>query len=376
MAVQGYCDEKFTEVAAEFEKNFSQRGDVGASFSLTVEGESVIDIWGGFADRDCVRPWEENTLVNVYSTTKTMTFLVCLMLADQGKLDLNAPVSRYWPEFGQNGKQQVRVKHLLSHSAGLPGFSRVFQPQDLFNWQLTVEDLAAQAPWWEPGTASGYHAVTQGQLLGEVVRRITGKSFGSYFKETVADVLDIDFHVGIDRENFERIASLIPATDAPNFTDFDPASIAIRALSSVALPKGITDTVEWRCAEIPAANGHGNARSIVKAQSAMANNGIAFGKQLLSQESVAAALEEQTSGIDKVLSMPLRFGMGYALPSDVMPKGPGAKTLWWAGLGGSIVIVDTDSRLCMSYVMNQMKNAIVGDERSGSLISAVYGSLR
>ncbi|MFT6754040.1 MAG: CubicO group peptidase (beta-lactamase class C family) [Candidatus Azotimanducaceae bacterium] len=375
MVVQGYCDEKFAEVAQEFERNFSHRGDVGASFALTVEGQTMIDIWGGFSDRDRTIAWQEDTLVNVYSTGKTMTFLVCLMLADQGRLDLDAPVCTYWPEFGQNGKQQVLVKHLLSHSAGLPGFSRVLQPHELFNWQLTVDDLQAQAPWWEPGTGFGYHALTQGQLLGELVRRITGQSFGEYFKQTVANVLDVDFHIGVSPDNFRRIASLIPATDAPSTDTPQPTPLAMKVLTNVYLPEGITDTEDWRTAEIPAANGHGNAMSVVKAQTALANAGNAFGKTLLSPQAVARAFQEQASGIDKVLLMPLRFGMGYALSNEVMIKGPGSNALWWGGLGGSMVIIDADTHLCMSYTMNQMKNTIVGDERSSSLVSAVYRSL-
>jgi CubicO group peptidase (beta-lactamase class C family) len=374
MEVQGVCDEKFAEVAREFEKNFDQRGDVGACFALTVEGETVVDIWGGHADSNRSQPWQEGTLVNLYSTTKTMTFLVCLMLADQGRLDFEAPVAKYWPEFGQNGKQNVLVKHVLSHTAGLPGFSRALQPQELYDWQFTVDDLAAQQPWWEPGDGSGYHALTQGQLLGEIVHRITGKSFGEYFKETVADVIDADFHIGIGSQHFDRVASLIPATDAPS-VDVPPTPLAMKVLANVILPNGTTDTDAWRAAEIPAANGHGNARSVVKAQTAMANAGSAFGKRLLSAEGAAVALQEQVQGIDKVLQMPMRFGMGYGLASEMMPKGPGDNALWWGGLGGSMVVVDTDKRLCMSYAMNQMKNAIVGDERSGSLISAVYSSL-
>ena len=166
MEVSGYCDEKFAQVREEFEKNFTERGDVGGSFAATIEGEYVVDLWGGHRNAEKSLPWESDTLVNVYSTTKTMTFLASLILADRGELDLYARVADYWPEFAQNGKQDIRFTHLLSHSAGLAGFSDDFAPEDLFNWDAAVDDLARQAPWWEPGTQSGYHAATQGFLIG------------------------------------------------------------------------------------------------------------------------------------------------------------------------------------------------------------------
>ncbi len=375
MEIHGTYDEKFAEVVEQFEKNFTERGDVGASFAATVEGEYVIDIWGGHADGERSRAWEEDTIVNVYSTTKTMTFLVSLMLADEGKLDLDAPVAKYWPEFAQNGKENIPVKNLLSHSAGLPGFSRPFSPEEVFDWDLTVADLAAQAPWWEPGTASGYHALTQGQLIGEVVRRITGKSFGEYFKETVADVVGADFHIGVDPKDFARIASPVPAEDNGMFGEMDPESMMGKVFGSVELPEGITDTEGWRRAEIPAGNGHGNARSVVQAQTAMANAGTAFGHELLSPEGAARALEEQISGPDKVLMLPMRFGMGYGFSTDMIKMGPNPNTIWWGGAGGSTIIIDTDAHICMSYVMNQMMAAIVGDERGASLMWGVYNGL-
>jgi len=375
LEIHGYCDEKFSSVRDEFEKNFTERGDVGASFALTVEGEYVIDIWGGHAEGTRTRPWQEDTIVNVYSTTKTMTFLVSLMLADRGQLDFDAPVASYWPEFAQNGKGNIPVKQLLSHTAGLPGFSRPLTPAELFDWDTTTADLAAQAPWWEPGTASGYHAITQGQLIGEVVRRITGKTFGQYFKENVADVVGADFHIGVDPKDFDRIASLVPAAESSPMMEMDPESITARVFGSMALPEGITDTPEWRQAELPAANGHGNARSVVRAQTAMANGGKAFGAELLSAASAKRALEEQINGPDKVLMLPMRFGLGYGLQGDMVQMGPNPNTLWWGGAGGSTIVIDTDAHLCFSYVMNQMKNAIVGDERGGSPMAAIYASL-
>ncbi|MGD8416754.1 MAG: serine hydrolase domain-containing protein, partial [Pseudomonadales bacterium] len=211
MEIHGFCDERFAGVREVFEANFTERGDVGASFAATVDGEYVIDLWAGHADAARTRPWTEDTIVNVYSTTKTMTFLCALMLADRGELDLDAPVVEYWPEYGQNGKEKTLVRHFLSHSAGVPGFDPAVDSATLYDWDACTANLAAQAPWWEPGSKSGYHAITQGYLIGELVRRITGRSFGTFFREAVAEPVGADFHVGLPPAEFDRVAEMIPA---------------------------------------------------------------------------------------------------------------------------------------------------------------------
>ena len=375
MQVEGFCDERFAPVRDAFAANFTERGDVGASFAVTLEGEYVVDIWGGHRNAERTEPWVEDTIINVYSTTKTMTFLSALILADRGELDLDAPVAKYWPEFSVNGKDGVQVKHLLSHSAGLPGFSRPFDTQELYDWDFACADLAGQAPWWEPGSQSGYHAITQGYLIGEVIRRITGKSFGEFFRDTVAEPVGADFHVGVDPAHFDRIAHLVPAAETAPLLEMDPESIPGRVFANLEITDEVTRTAGWRQAEIPAANGHGNARSVVRAQTAMANDGRAFGVELLSAEGCRRALEQQVEGTDAVLGIPLAFAMGYGLPSEVIPVSPNANTLWWGGAGGSTIVVDTDARLCFSYVMNQMDNNIVGDPRGASLGHALYSCL-
>ena len=375
MNIEGRCDGRFERVRAAFEANFTDRGDVGASFALTLEGELVVDLWGGHQDAARSRPWQEDTIINVYSTTKTMTFLCALMLADRGALDLSAPVASYWPEFAAQGKEGVLVKQLLSHSAGLPGFSRPFGAEDLYDWDLCCADLAGQSPWWEPGTQSGYHAITQGYLIGEVIRRITGKTIGAFFTEEIATPLGADFHIGVDPADFPRIADLVPALETAPILEMDPESITGRVFAGVDITPETTGSAGWRQAEIPAANGHGNARSVVRAQTALANGGKAFGVELLSSGGAARALEPQTDGLDAVLGLPIRFAMGYALPTDAVPVSPNANTLWWGGAGGSTIAVDTDAHLCFSYVMNQMDNYIVGDPRGASLAAAVYDSL-
>jgi CubicO group peptidase (beta-lactamase class C family) len=363
-------------VLKTFENNFENNGDIGACFAATLEGEYVVDIWAGHQDKAKTRPWEENTIINVYSTTKTMTFIVALMLADRGELDLDAPVTKYWPEFGVAGKEAVLVKHFLSHSAGLPGFSRPFSNEELYDWDFACADLAAQESWWETGTQSGYHAITQGYLIGEVVRRITGKSFGTFFREEVAEKIGADFHIGVDPKHFDRIADLVAAVETAPILEMDPESIPGRVFSGLDItPENSTSTEGWRRAEIPAANGHGNARSVVRSQTALANDGKAFGVQLLSPEGCQRALEPQTDGVDTVLGLPVSFGMGYALRNEAVPMGPNENTLWWGGAGGSTIVVDTDAHLCFSYVMNQMDNHIVGDPRGTSLGFTLYDAL-
>ncbi|MEM7016239.1 MAG: serine hydrolase domain-containing protein [Pseudomonadota bacterium] len=375
MNIEGQCDEKFAKIREVFEKNFTDHGDIGACFAATLEGEYVIDLWGGHQDAAKTRLWEENTIINVYSTTKTMTFISALMLADQGQLDLEAPVSTYWPEFAANGKENVKVKHFLSHSAGLPGFSRPLENRELYDWDFACADLAAQASWWEPGTQSGYHAITQGYLIGEVIRRITGQSFGTFFKENVADKVGADFHVGVDPSHFGRIADLIAAKETAPILEMDPNSIPGRVFAGLSISPEETGSAGWRSAEIPAANGHGNARSVVRAQTAMANGGRAFGQELLSEAGCRRALEPQIEGADAVLGLPFKFGMGYAISSEMINVSPNANTVWWGGAGGSLIVVDMDTHLCFSYVMNQMDNHIIGDPRGTGLAQALYECL-
>jgi CubicO group peptidase (beta-lactamase class C family) len=373
MEIQGLCDDRFEPVREAFLANFAEAGDVGASFAVTVEGEFVVDIWAGYRDAARTLPWERDTLVNVYSTTKTMTALCALLLADRGELDFNAPVARYWPEFAQNGKEAIEVRHLMSHSAGLSGVEGGATPELYCDWDAMCERLEKQAPWWEPGSQSGYHAITQGYLVGEVVRRITGRSLGTFFREELAEPLGADFHIGVSPSDFDRIAELVPPSVNPSDARLPPGSVAARTL--VGLDASFSSTEAWRRAEIPAANGHGNARSVVRVQTLLANGGSAFGRTLMSPAGCARVMEEQTSGKDLVLGAPLRFGLGYGLNGDVIPLGPNANTCYWGGWGGSTIVVDQDAHVCFSYVMNRMGEGALGDRRGFSLATAVFESL-
>jgi CubicO group peptidase (beta-lactamase class C family) len=372
--IHGTCHSDFAGVRAAFEENFRERGDVGASVAVSYQGEYVVDLWGGHRDRAGTQAWQEDTIVNVYSTTKTMAALCLLVLADRGEVDLYGRVSRYWPEFAQNGKEATEVRHFLSHSAGLSGMDEPMTTEDLYDWDKVIAALERQAPWWEPGTASGYHALTQGYLIGEVVRRVTGQSIGTFFRTEIAEPLGADFHIGTAPGHFQRIAELVPPETAA-LSASDPDSIGARTFRNPSISAHAARTEAWRRAEIPAANGHGNARSVVRVQTVVANRGAAFGTRLLSEAGAARVFDEQIHGTDLVLGVPIRFGMGYGLTSEVMPMGPNEHIAYWGGWGGSSIVIDQDARLCVSYVMNRMEADLLGDMRGFSLLQAAYAAI-
>ena len=373
-SIHGVCDDRFAAVRAAFQANFDAGRDVGASFAVTLDGETVVDLWGGHADEARTRPWERDTIVNVYSTTKTMTALCALILADRGDLDFYAPVAKYWPEFAQNGKGAIEVRHLMSHSSGLSGWDEPLTVEDLYDWEKVTSLLAAQAPWWEPGTASGYHSLTQGYLVGEVVRRITGRSLGTFFREEIAVPLGADFHIGLDDRHFSRVADLIPPQSGGALT-VQGDSVAARTFRNPPMNALDSRTAGWRHAEIPAAGGHGNARSVAQIHAVLANGGTVGGTRLLSPAGCETVFDEQIRGTDLVLGAPARFGMGFGLNSPEAPLGPNPRTCYWGGWGSSVIIIDLDARLTLSYVMNSMNSTTTGDVRSTSLGAAVYASL-
>jgi CubicO group peptidase (beta-lactamase class C family) len=370
--ILGEFDQRFRGVADAFARNLDQGVDVGASVAVVLDGEVVVDIWGGKKDLGGREAWDRDTIVNVFSTTKTMTALCALILADRRELDLHAPVARYWPEFAQAGKDGIEVRELLGHTSGLSGWEEPLALEELADWDRCTSLLAAQEPWWEPGTASGYHAVTQGYLVGEVIRRITGLSLGEFFKVTVADPLGADFHIGLPPEADARVAPLIPPPPA-DLSELGLPELAVRTLTNPPITGEVTAEEWWRRAEIPAANGHGNARSVAAIQSIVACGGEARGTRLLSDAGLAAIFQEQSNGRDLVLNVPLRFGMGFGLASETMPMGP--RSCAWGGYGGSLVFNDLDARVTVAYVMNRMEAGFIGDPRGASVVMATAGAL-
>ena len=371
--ISGHCDERFVGVKAAFENNFNQFDEIGASVAITHEGKFVVDLWGGHLSRDKTEAWAENTVTNVWSSTKTMAAMSLLLLADRGDVDLHAPVRKYWPEFAAAGKDKVEVRHFLSHMAGLSGMDTKVEGDALYDWDWMVRELAAQEPWWEPGTASGYHALTQGHLIGEVVRRVTGQSIGAFFAQEIAEPLEADFHIGTPDSVMPRISPLEPPPET--IAPANDGSVASRTFANPPVDAKQAMQTSWRKAEIPAANGHGNARSIVRAQTPMANGGEAFGKRILSEAGTRTVFEQQSSGVDLVLGIPVNFGMGYGINNPAMPLGPNKHIAYWGGYGGSIVLIDQDARLCISYVMNRMEPGTTGDVRGLSLVMAAYQAL-
>ena len=369
--ISGSCDERFAAVRQVLSDNLASGADLGASVAVFVDGEPVVDIWGGWTDETRTTAWQRDTIVNVWSTTKTMTALCALILADAGEIDFDASVATYWPEFAAAGKDAVQVRHLMSHSAGLSGWAAPVEPADLYDWEKVTALLAAQEPWWQPGTASGYHAVTQGYLVGEVVRRVTGQSLGQFFAKEVAGPLGADFHIGLDADEDDRVATLVPPPSiADQMGALDADSVARRTFGNPTVDARVTAERAWRAAEIPAANGQGNARSVAAVQSVLAGGGQARGVRLLSEAGCNRVFEEQTNGDDLVLGVPIRFGMGYGLGSDLMPLGP--RTCFWGGWGGSIIMVDLDLRVAVSYVMNRMESGLVGDTRGLGVVQAAF----
>ena len=356
---EGTCDTRFEGVRDTLATSLDQ-DDVGGSVAVYLDGEPVVDLWGGYADAERTHPWQRDTITNVWSTTKTMTALCALILADRGVIDLDAPVATYWPEFAAAGKENVLVRHVLGHTAGLPSWDTPVTLEQLYDWPTVTALLADQAPTSEPGVVGAYHAVTQGFLIGEVVRRVTGRGLGRFFAEEVAGPLGADFHIGLAPEHDHRVAPVIPArTRAPE--------VEARGPGNPPIPAETANTEAWRRADVPSANGFGNARSVAAVQSILASGGQVRDVRLLSTAGCERALEEQFFGEDQILGARIRYGMGYGLQG---------RTCSWGGWGGSIVLVDIDRHLTVSYVMNQMlEQGPLGDDRGLSVVMAAYGGL-
>lgn len=357
--------------------NLASGADCGASVAVMLEGEMVVDMWGGFADEARTTPWGSDTITNVWSSTKTVMALCALVLVERGQLDLDAAVATYWPEFAANGKEGVLVRHLLSHTSGVSAWAQPVEVADIYDWEKSTSMLAAQAPWWEPGTFSGYHALNQGHLVGEVLRRITGKKLGEFLASEIAGPLGADFHIGLAPSEFGRIANVIPPPPLPiDLATLDPEMIIVKTFTGPAPDVSAVYTPEWRQADIGAANGHGNARSIAMLQSIVSNGGVApNGQRFLSPETIEQIFRVQSDGPDAVLMVPVKFGIGYAMPNDSVPHLPAdRKICFWGGYGGSAIVNVLDRRMTVAYMMNRMEEGLLGDARGTDLVSAAIAA--
>lgn len=369
--VRGFCDERFAAVREVFEKHLDEGADLGASCAVYADGEPAVDLWGGYVDEDRTTPWAEDTIVNVWSTTKTMTALCALVLADAGELDFSARVARYWPEFANANKRDVEVRQVMGHTSGLAGWTSPMTSEDLYDWEKATGLLAAQEPWWSPGSASGYHALTQGYLVGELVRRLTGHSVGRFFAEQVAGPLGADFFIGTPESADSRVAPVVPPESAARWSS-DDAPLASRTFLNPPLPAQTSRSLPWRRAEIPAANGHGNARAVAGVLSVLACGGEARGVRLLTAKGCERVFDEQSDGKDLVLGVPLRFGMGFGLTGELFPGAP--RTCFWGGWGGSVAVADLDARVSVAYAMNKMGSGVLSDARGAALVRAVLSA--
>ena len=375
--IRGVCEGRFEAVRGALARNLDSGEELGASLVVDIDGEIVIDMWGGFCDQAQLIPWSEHTITNVWSSTKTVTSLAALMLADRGELDVDAPVAAYWPEFAANGKQGILVRHLMSHSSGVSGLDQPAVVEDLYDWQKATSRMAGQAPWWEPGTASGYHALNYGHLVGELVRRISGKPLRQFVAEEIAGPLGADFQIGAAEGDWARIADVVPPPPLPfDLEALGPDSPAVKTLTGPAIDAAVANTPGWRLADIGAANGHGNARSVARIMSVVSRGGQIDGVRLLGPDTIDLIFREQLNGIDLVLGVPLRLGIGYGLPRpDLLPWLPDERICFWGGWGGSMIIMDTGRRMTISYMMNKMAPGIIGSDRSATYGQAIYDAV-
>ncbi|MFA3834782.1 MULTISPECIES: serine hydrolase domain-containing protein [Streptomyces] len=381
--IQGHCDARFDAVRAAFEENFDEREELGAAVTVLIDGAPVVDLWGGWADAARTRAWERDTVVNVWSTTKGPTALCAHILIDRGLLDPDAPVATYWPEFAAAGKEGVLVRHLLSHRAGLAGLREPHSLEQLFDWELTTSRLAAQEPWWEPGSVSGYHALTYGFLVGEVVRRVSGLLPGAFLEREVTGPLGIDFTIGLPDKEAGRAAELVhPRAQATSeqaaiFAQLAPAALA--ALTNPIAGASEANTAAWRAAEIPAANGHGTARAVAALYAIVAGKGRSGDRQILSPQGAERIREGQGSCRDLVLGAGFthetELGLGLWLSGPNGSYGPNPRAVGHDGFGGSFGSADPESGVAVGYVMNRMGPHIADDPRKMALISAVYDAL-
>jgi CubicO group peptidase (beta-lactamase class C family) len=380
MAIQtgtsGHCPPRFAALKAAFERNFSDHGEVGAACSVYLHGEPVVDLWGGLADPVSGRPWQADTLQLVFSAAKGVTATCVLQLAEQGLLDVDAPVARYWPEFAANGKQDVTARMVLGHRSGVPAVDAALTLDQVLDWDPVIAAIAAQPPAWEPGSAHGYHARTYGWILGELIRRVSGESAGRYLRRAVCEPLGLDYWVGLPAAQIPRCARLIPPDTAHSASAVLGAdSLTTRVMTGPAGLFGYNEmwnTPQLLQAELPSSNGTGTARALARHYAAVI--GEVDGTRLLRADTLERALQPQSRGPDRVIFMETCFGLGYSLP-PMLPPACGPRAFGHAGAGGALAFADPDRGLAFAYVMNRMRFDPQGDPRAAALARALYEGL-
>jgi CubicO group peptidase (beta-lactamase class C family) len=373
MTVSGTCSPSFEPLRELLARNLADGTDVGASLAVVHDGELVADLWGGEARPGA--PWAEDTVVQVWSISKTMAALTVLVLADRGAIDLDAPVASYWPGFRRD---DVLVRHLLSHTSGYAGWTEPLDVPGLLDLETSERMLAEQEPWWEPGTASGYHMISYGHLLDGMVRGATGVPLAAQFRTLVAGPLGADVHLGVPEAVLPRCADLVPPTESSlDISALPEGNFLVPTIVNPVLDvANLCHTPEWRAVSVAGVNGHGSARGIARAQSVVSHGGEVDGVRLLSPETLERAFEVQADGADLVLLVPLTWGIGYALPNAATaPAVPDGRVLWWTGWGGSIVVNDLDRRTTFAYAMNRMVDHFTSSPRTDEYVRTAFDCL-
>jgi CubicO group peptidase (beta-lactamase class C family) len=376
-AIDGLCDERFVRVRAEFARNFSERAERGGAVAIWHSGRLIVDLWGGWSDVARTKAWRADTIVNFFSVSKALCAIACMRLVDQGRLDLDAPVARYWQEFAANGKEAVTVRQLLSHQAGLPAIRKPLPDGTALDWDVIVHALETETPWWQPGGGHGYHVNTFGFLAGELVRRIDGRSIGTLLREDIAGPLGADLHIGLPAPEHYRVSDFLwPGQPEKPPLDSDDALMHWNAYWN---PPGFSgaqwvNEPRWRVAEVPSTNGHGNARGIARVYAALACGGAIDGVRILSPEALAAATAEQVCGHDIVNNRPSRFGIGFQLTQPERPLGPNPGAFGHFGAGGSLGFCDPQANIAFGYVTNDM-GPRWQNPRNRALLDALYAAL-
>jgi CubicO group peptidase (beta-lactamase class C family) len=371
--VRGLVPANFEPVRDVFARHFDEGRELGARFALAVEGEIVLDLMAGWADRVQTRPFTDDTLAPIYSTTKAMAALMIARLVDDGTIHYGNPVSSLWPEFATAGKARISIAEAVSHQAGLPGFADKMAAKDWFDFPLIGEKLAAMAPMWPPGTASGYHPVTFGYLAGEIFRRANGRELGAAFAKDVAKPLGLDAWIGLPKAQHARCAETRKPSTLP---DLGPMTEPRRVAFSTpwASPGGVP-LEKWRRAAIPSVTGHATAPALARMMAILACDGRVGGHTILSPSTITAALTERSRGPDLVLPFDLSWAAGFLRNEDIWIYGPGEATVGHSGWGGSCAFADPQRRLSGAYVMNRQSEHLIGDPRAVALIDAAYACL-
>lgn len=377
MIISGHSDHQFDDLRSEFERAVTSGDELGAAIAIDIDGETVVDLWGGYSDTTRDNLWQRDTIVNVWSTSKMVTALAALICVDRGLLDVYEPVATYWPEFGTNGKESIAVRQILSHTSGVSGWEPPFTTEDMFDLEASTARLATQAPWWKPGTASGYHAHNYGHLVGELVRRVSGKTLTQFVSEEIAAPLDVDLQIGVRPADCHRVAEIVPPPPLPiDLAAFDAKTPMVKTFLGPPPNAAAANTTAWQRAEIGGLNGHTNARALARTFSVISRGGRAADARLLSPETIDLIFQEQVRGTDLVLGMPMRFGIGFALPEpQSLPYIPDERICFWGGWGGSMTVMFPNYKATVSYVMNRMGPGVLGSDRSAAYFDAIVRAL-